>query len=303
MILFVKSALFIFLLSGCCVCCHMFLCASNSFSCLFMSACCSCFHICHVCLLLICSYDSCLSAVPVFHISPACVFLFSHTCPLSMLLIVHTYPVCKLLMCSCFSWVHTCWIMFMFHISCMHAVGFFLFVMSACSWCFIRFSCLPALVCSCVSCLPAAPVVSCAHCLSMSFIFNVCPVGMLSVYYTYPLWQLLICSSVSFVHAAGIFICLLPVCYLGLDGFSCGHAFVFVPVLKLVFVPHVSCLSAVDRFQTSPVWLLLIVSLVLCLPDVDVFICFMSACCWCVPTPFHVCLLLVASCLSCLPAA
>lgn len=100
MFLFVKFALsYFFCLAVVCIVIYMFLCACCWFSCLFMSASCLCFHICHVCLLLMCLYDSCLPAVHVFHMSPACVFVSCHTCPLCMLLIVHTHPVWQLLMC------------------------------------------------------------------------------------------------------------------------------------------------------------------------------------------------------------
>ena len=107
--LFVKSALFIFLLPGCCVCWHVCLCACCWFSCLFMSACCWCFHICHVCLLLIGSFDGSLDAIPLFHLSPASVFAV-----LSYMSFVHVAG------CSC--------------TSCLAACECFIIFLSACYW-------------------------------------------------------------------------------------------------------------------------------------------------------------------------
>ena len=137
--LFVKSALFIFLLPGCCVCWHVCLCACCWFSCLFMSACCWCFHICHVCLLMIGSNCQCLPAADVMHVSPASVFLFCHTCALCILLTVHTHPVWQLVSAS--------------QSSCLPAAELFLCLLSCCCGvftCFMYPSCCCCSTCSCI---------------------------------------------------------------------------------------------------------------------------------------------------------
>ena len=252
---------------------------------MFLSACWWSFPFWHVCMLLICSYGSCLPALPCAHVSAVSLFFNCHTYPLCMLFVVHTYlalhlltfqvfHVCLLLMFSCFSW---------------------LFII-VCFWCFLYASCC-FLICSMCACFclhilsspPASHVVSVLSWLPYALLLYVsfCLCLVLTACESVMLLKYSCCLMlhISSVLLLFPFHTVLSVCCWCSCLSSLPFSYFFC--LAAVCVGMCACVPAVDSHVCS------------CLHAAGASISVMSACWWLVPI-VNVCLLLML-CMCLLP--